>query len=288
MLIENTLFGTTDKVKTAIERLKLFEPKGGYYLAFSGGKDSQCIYHLAKMAGVKFDAHYNHTTVDPPELIYFIREHYPDVITEYPSETMWQLIVRKKFPMTRQIRYCCEVLKEGGGKGRTVVTGVRWAESVRRKKNRALLEVDANYKHKVMRNSDNEETRRWFESCSTRHKHILNPIIDWSTENVWDFLHGIDIPYCSLYDCGYSRLGCIGCPMSGEKGMLMDFSRYPKYRTAYVRAFDRMLQNRHESGMENKLSWKNGEDVMDWWVYGGSQIEIDPDQMTFDQYLEEG
>ena len=64
-----------DRVQTAIDRLRNFEPPEGYHLAFSGGKDSQCIYHLAQMAGVKFDAHYNMTSVDPPELIYFIREH---------------------------------------------------------------------------------------------------------------------------------------------------------------------------------------------------------------------
>ena len=79
-LIEETLFGTVDKVQKAINRLKMFEPREGYFLAFSGGKDSQCIYHLAKMAGVKFEAHYSVTTVDPPELVRFIKKEYPDVI----------------------------------------------------------------------------------------------------------------------------------------------------------------------------------------------------------------
>lgn len=56
----------SQKIETSIKRLRSFEPPEGYFLAFSGGKDSQCIYHLAKMAGVKFDAHYNVTSVDPP------------------------------------------------------------------------------------------------------------------------------------------------------------------------------------------------------------------------------
>ena len=77
--MEETLFGVYDKVETAIQRLRAFEPPEGYYLAFSGGKDSQCIYHLCKEAGVRFDAHYSLTTVDPPEAVYFIREHYPDL-----------------------------------------------------------------------------------------------------------------------------------------------------------------------------------------------------------------
>lgn len=73
-------FQGKDKVQTAIERLKVFEPEEGYYLAFSGGKDSVVVKALANMAGVKYDAHYNVTTVDPPELVQFIKEKHPDVI----------------------------------------------------------------------------------------------------------------------------------------------------------------------------------------------------------------
>ena len=72
------------KVGNAIKRLQSFEPPEGYYVAFSGGKDSQCIYHLCQMAGVKFDAHYNVTSVDPPELVHFIKRQYPDVIFDFP------------------------------------------------------------------------------------------------------------------------------------------------------------------------------------------------------------
>ncbi|MGB4291857.1 MAG: hypothetical protein WBJ37_03110 [Bacteroidales bacterium] len=137
MLKENTLFGVKDKVKIAIGRLQTFEPPEGYYLAFSGGKDSQCIYHLAKEAGVKFDAHYNVTGIDPPELVYFIRENYPDVSFDKPGTTMWELIIKNNCPPTRIQRWCCRELKKHGGEGRICVAGIRWAESTRRKTNRA-------------------------------------------------------------------------------------------------------------------------------------------------------
>lgn len=134
-----------DKVQTAMDRLRSFEPPGGYYVAFSGGKDSQCIYHLCKRAGVKFDAHYRVTSVDPPELVQFIKQQYPQVEFEFPRDedgkviTMWNLIPQKRMPPTRMARYCCEKLKESGGKGRIVVTGVRWAESLRRKVNQGMV-----------------------------------------------------------------------------------------------------------------------------------------------------
>lgn len=243
MLRELTLFGEVDKVQIAIERLRTLEPPEGYYLAFSGGKDSQTVYHLALMAGVKFDAHYNLTTADPPELVYFIREHYPEVEVHRPAETMWQLIERKMFPPTRLIRYCCQELKERGGAGRVVLTGVRWAESVRRSK------------------------RRMTETCyADSSKIFVHPIIDWEDEDVWEFIRSVaQIPYCELYDEGFTRLGCVGCPMSTRREQ--EFERWPKIRDAYVRAFDRMLSRRHEAGKPvfDRI-WKTGEEVMAWWV----------------------
>ena len=136
-----------DKVEIAIKRLKAFEPPEGYYVAFSGGKDSQCVYHLCQMAGVKFDAHYAVTSVDPPELVQFIKQNYPDVQFERKHDknglpvTMWSLIVKKRMPPTRVVRYCCEELKESGGKGRATVTGVRWEESVNRKANQGIITI---------------------------------------------------------------------------------------------------------------------------------------------------
>jgi phosphoadenosine phosphosulfate reductase len=103
-----------DKLHKTLDRICEFEPKEGYYLAFSGGKDSQTVYHLLKMAGVKFDAHFNLTTVDPPELVRFVKQNYPDVEIIRPPRTMWQLIVSNG-PPTRIFRFCCRELKETGG-----------------------------------------------------------------------------------------------------------------------------------------------------------------------------
>lgn len=152
MLGQLNLWGK-NKVEVAIERLQSFEPKEGYWLAFSGGKDSQCIYHLAKMAGVKFEAHYSLTGIDPPELFRFIRKEYPDVILDIPRDekmgnpkdnnrvTMWSLIEKNTMPPTRKARYCCQWLKESFGEGGMTVTGVRWAESSNRKLNQGQVTI---------------------------------------------------------------------------------------------------------------------------------------------------
>lgn len=148
-----------DKVETAIKRLQEFEPPEGYYVAFSGGKDSQCVYHLCKMAGVMFDAHYAITSVDPPELVRFIRENYPDVeFTRqyYPNGkpiTMWSLIAEHTLPPTRKVRYCCEALKEPGGvegsslrafagkKARTGRTHMAWLDFAGNRRTREELRM---------------------------------------------------------------------------------------------------------------------------------------------------
>ena len=129
------LFDELEKKEArAMALFRLFEDTAiryhpdGYYLAFSGGKDSVVIYALAKMAGVRFKAHYHMTTVDPPELVWFIRSSFPEVSTDYPEYSMWNLIVKKQIPPVRTARYCCEVLNERGGEGCFTVTGVRWQE----------------------------------------------------------------------------------------------------------------------------------------------------------------
>lgn len=226
MLKETNLFFTVDKVKIAIERFQYFAPPEGYYLAFSGGKDSQTIYHLAKEAGVKFDAHYNLTTVDPPELVHFIKRNYPDVYIDRPKQSMWQLIEKKGLP-TRLHRWCCSILKEHGGKGRICVTGVRWAESNARSLRRPYEILTPRSKPKKLFN-DNDEDRRLFENCTVKGKRVINPIIDWLEADVWEYLRGRGLEYCKLYDEGFTRIGCIGCPMA-DKQRIKEFERYPKY-----------------------------------------------------------
>ena len=279
-LVEETLFGQENKIQKAIDRLKAFEPKEGYYLAFSGGKDSQCIYHLAKMAGVKFDAHYSVTSVDPPELMKFIKKEYPDVEWErhywdddkpehyFPSGnprqiTMWNLIADHTIPPTRQARYCCSALKESGGAGRLVITGVRWDESARRKDLHGIADIQTQSKKlqqeafetnatatRLNKNGgivfmdDNAESRKMVEHCYLKKKTTINPIVDWTEEDVWEFLNDYaQVPHCCLYDEGFTRLGCIGCPLQGREGMLADFERWPGYKRQYIRAFDQMIKN---------------------------------------------
>ena len=129
------------KLLRKAEQMAMEYSDKGFFLAFSGGKDSQALYHVAKLAGVKFEAHYSLTTLDPPELVHFIKEKYPDVIIDRPKRTFLQLCLKKKSLPTRIMRFCCAELKETQGAGRVTLTGIRREESSRRAK-RNEFEVD--------------------------------------------------------------------------------------------------------------------------------------------------
>lgn len=277
-----------EKVKTSIERLKAFEPQEGYHLAFSGGKDSVVCKALLEMSGCKFDSSYRITSVDPPELVQFIKERHPDVKLEYPRysdgtvATMWNLIPKNKIPPTHLMRYCCKALKESGGDGRMTVTGVRWAESVNRQKNQGMVTVMGKKAGKELADNpdfaaakrggvvlvnDNTDSRRMVEFCYKRHKTNVNPIIEWTNADVWDFIRSEGISYCGLYDDGFHRLGCIGCPLGGQHGREREFLRWPKYKAMYLRAFQKMLDERAKSPRTvNNKPWQTPMEVFNWWM----------------------
>ena len=276
-----------DKLDKAIERLKLAAQMSETYyqkpliVTTSGGKDSDVCLALAKIAGINYEVQHNHTTADAPETVYHVRDTFRRLELDgvkctinWPTYkgvpvTMWSLIPQKLIPPTRWVRYCCDVLKEGGGAGRMITTGVRWSESAKRKKNRGIYEtMMSDRKKKITLNNDNDDTRQLFENCKLKAKRVCNPIVDWTDRDVWDFISFAKVNVNELYSCGFSRVGCIGCPMAGRKVRLREFRRYPTYQRAYLRTFDKMLEMRAVHGKLDG-SWRvgtTGEDVFRWWL----------------------
>lgn len=245
---------------------------GKLYVAFSGGKDSVSVYGVCRLAAERLNIdlldmcefHYNITTVDPPELVQFIKTQFPFVHRDRPEKTMWQLIIENKMPPTGLMRYCCAELKERGGKGRFCITGVRWAESRRRKNTRGAFEnMGSTVKTKRILLEDNDEDRQMLEHCIPKQKYICNPIVDWSDDMVWEFIKEENLPYCELYNKGWKRVGCIGCPMAGSKERQSRLASYPKFRDQYIRTFEKMIKSRKDAGLT--CTWRTGEEVMDWW-----------------------
>ena len=242
MMIQGSGCTMTELVGHSIALLREHEPPEGYYGCFSGGKDSCVIKELARLADVKVDWHYNVTTVDPPELTRFIRQHHPDVQWDRPERTMYAEVLRGgRFP-TRRVRWCCKFTKERFGVGRVKLFGIRAEES----KRRAALWSNV--------------SRDMYTGIE-----IILPIFGWLDTDVWRFIRETGIPYCSLYDEGFTRLGCVLCPMGSAKQKQVQMERWPKIAALWRRAFRELWDSKGDD-WTMKQRFTSADEMFAWWV----------------------
>jgi phosphoadenosine phosphosulfate reductase len=204
------LITSQTKTEIAIDFIREHEPEDGYYVGFSGGKDSQVLYHLVSDSGVKFQAYYAATGIDPPELLRFVRQNYPDVKWIRPELNFFRGI-KEKCPPTKKIRWCCDKLKHINLKRvplRHRLMGLRAEESAGRRKRGQISKMGKQI--------------------------IYSPIFTWLEWEVWEYIDSRKLPYCSLYDEGFSRLGCVVCPfLTGRKILDVHRKRWPKHYHAF-------------------------------------------------------
>lgn len=290
-----------DKEQKAIERIKMASEMSLHHYGkplvctYSGGKDSDVMLELFKRSGIPFEVHNSHTTADAPQTVRHIKKKFAKLEQQgisctiekstYQGEqtSMWKLIPQKLMPPTRIARYCCSVLKETGCKNRYIATGVRWDESTQRATRTEFEKIGHKKSDKeiftsLMLMNDNDKRRRMTELCMQKNKMVVNPIIDWTHSDVWEFINSEHIETCELYKCGYDRVGCIGCPMASKK-RYKEFADFPEYKKLYIHAFERMLEERKSRGKKSK--WKTGEEVFLWWM----EDENIPGQMSIEDFL---
>ena len=294
-----TLRGQPDD--EAIRMIREFEPLAlrndprGYCVCTSEGKDSRVLGHLMRRAGVRHFYIHNITGIDPPELVYFQRRNFQEYrdmgLTTYDimyDKSMWQLMIEKKFPPLRQMRWCCAHLKEyrTAEYGSAILSlGVRKYESVRRAKSRDELEIAAHGRNNngIIMRCENHESRRIFENCYTKSEKRLNPLAYWPDNYIWDYSHEAGLEQCCLYQEGFQRLGCIGCPLAKEAARRLEFERWPKFQAQWIRIFDQVIRLREQEGRVNEYA--SGQEWFEWWLGDRAQeIPIDTDQMMLEDY----
>ncbi len=237
MNIENSI-----KLIQKYESLALKLNPDGFHLAFSGGKDSQVIYDLTLKSGVKFKSYFYKTSVDPPQLLKFIRENYKDVIWIKPEKTMFQLIEQRGLP-TRKSRFCCEVLKERQGINTVVITGVRKSESIKRRNTKELI-------HECKLGQD---------------KFRLNPILEWTDKDVWQYIAFNNIKVSELYKM-QNRIGCVGCPMNTKSQKQESEILYPNFKKAYLYAIKKRMQYINKKGKHPFEYFEDENECYEWWI----------------------
>ena len=280
-----------DQVSRSIEQMRLAAAMSERYygrpilVCYSGGKDSDALLGIAKLAGVEYEVSHSLTTADAPETVKHVHKVFDRLKKGgvnctirhpfYKGEpvTMWSLIPQQKMPPTRLARYCCRTLKETGGRGRAIATGVRRAESVRRRDRKFAVRMSQNNRAQLdfedaaslFSDADSfiEHDNEFIKACKVKGKTSFNPILDWLDDDVWQFIDENGIEYNPLYDEGWKRVGCVGCPM-GNRARLEQFRRWPQYEAAYKRAFAKMLDVRRSCGMDTQ--WSDADEVFRWWM----------------------
>lgn len=247
------------------ERLALaYDPEDGYFLAFSGGKDSQALYHMAQLAGVRFRGHMNLTSVDPPEVIRFVKREYPDVLLTKPKDSIYNIAVQRQILPTMRVRWCCQEFKETAGAGRVTLIGIRHQESARRAKRNEVeissrkfsgtldgldeYRAEQNEKRRKKRsqkkdgvNITNATDEQTVGCIHGKESLLISPIIHWTERDVWEFLNNVvRVPHCCLYDEGWHRIGCINCPMANAKQKAKENERWPHVRRNWIKAIMRI------------------------------------------------
>lgn len=226
----------------------MYDDEGNLWLGFSGGKDSQAMYHIAQLAGVKFNAFFSPTSVDP------------EVEFTPLKKSIYSEFFKHKCLPTMKVRWCCAEFKEKGGANKVVLVGVRNSESVKRSK-RKEVEVPGqkfsgdfdgfnewSEKRRIKKQKKLAKDKAQFDQFSEhkeqmvtcingKDKIVVSPIIHWSDDDVWEFLNDVlRVPHCELYDKGHTRIGCIMCPLSKKSRMLKDIEEYPHVYEKWVKA----------------------------------------------------
>ena len=214
-------------------------------VSYSGGKDSDVILELARMAGIKYRAIYKNTTIDPPGTIKHCMENGVEVMRR---KSFAQVIQAKGFPNFLR-RFCCAELKEYKVLDRSV-QGIRRSESTKRAKR---------YK---------EPTVCRLYGSKKQHVEVFLPILHWTDADVAEFIRQRGIKCHPLYydeDGTFHverRLGCIGCPLAYKKHRIEEFKQYPGMVRLYVKAAQKFLDEHPESH-----TLVNFKDAAEWFTF---------------------
>ena len=289
--LRNKIQHSVELIRKAEKLALIYDPENGFYNTFSGGKDSQALYYIVKMSGVKFQTHMSLTSVDPADVIRFVKTQYPSVIRHKPQKSIYNIAIKKGILPTMIRRWCCQEYKEIGGAGKVTLIGVRSEESVKRSKRNEIelrsKKFSGNIEEfKEWSNKQIErKTKRTFKNqdefsvkndnevrcINGKDSILISPIFNWTQKDIWYFLNNIiKAPHCKLYDEGQERIGCILCPMESLKQTQKDIEKYPYVKKKWIEAIKEMRRNGRfdykYTDTPNATEDEIAENIFDYWI----------------------
>ena len=256
---------SVDLIRKSENMALRLDPENGFWNTFSGGKDSQVLYHLVKMAGVRHKTHMSLTSVDPPEVIRFVKTQYPDVELIKPKISIYEMAKKKHLMPTRILRWCCAEYKETFGAGKVTLVGIRKEESARRAKREEISYTINGKRNEETFDQWSEHKEKMVACVGGKDKILVSPIIHWTERDVWEFLNVNGIPHCGLYDQGYTRIGCICCPMSSYRLKINETERWPHVKRNWLKTIQWLIDNGY---IDHNFS--DAETGFRWWISGKS------------------
>lgn len=240
-----------------LQAIQKAHPDDTIEVAYSGGKDSDVILQLAKEAGINYRAIYKNTTIDPPGTIAHVRAMGVEV--RQPTKSFFQLVKEKGLP-SRYARFCCQVLKEYKILD-VCILGVRRSESTKRAK------------------MYTEPTECRFYGSKNNHVEQVYPILEWSDDDVRDFIIDRGITLAPLYYTDGElhierRLGCIGCPLASKTKRLETLRQYPNIVKAYAIALQRHFDTHPNCKSVSKWGYRNSYEQLVRDLFYDSQDEF--------------
>lgn len=258
MKLEEKIEKSIALIKRAEKLAMKMQPEMGFHVGFSGGKDSQCVLELVKMAGVRYHVVYNVTTIDLADNVRFIKEHYPEVQFSVPEKSFMKLVEKKGLP-TMGKRWCCAVYKEKAGAGSVVLTGIRKEESLKRAEYKPVTKWAKRKESRKVMNLDEMEDNE-FRCVGGRDKIMVYPLLEWTEKDVWEFHKLRNIPLNPCY-VTYQRVGCIFCPFARARDIRKYCVSHPKLKKVLISALDEY--RRKKEGRRELLS---ADDYFEWWL----------------------
>lgn len=213
-------------------------------IGFSGGKDSLVVYDLCKRAGIDCKFYFNHALEDTTTIQYI--KSFGDVIRRRVAVGFFEHLQKNINGLlpTPTTAWCCEMFKHNPKFiDDCVILGVRKVESAKRKE-RKVFEA----KNKTFLKKNKALIDEYFsvgcQGSTSNHKISLMPIVDWSDDDVWQYIKKYNLRINPLYEQGFHRVGCMICPKANFTRNFEMLMKYPKLVNCVIGAIERSNGNR--------------------------------------------